>query len=37
MERLWQGLKKWVAVAWTPPDMPRIVGEMRRRTVILVN
>ena len=37
MERLWQGLKKWVAVAWTPPDMPRIVGEMRRRVVILTD
>ena len=37
MEELWQGMKKWVAVAWTPPDMPRIVGEMKRRVVILTD
>jgi hypothetical protein len=37
MERLWQGLKKWVAVSWMPPDMPRMVGEMKRRVVILTD
>ena len=37
MEKLYAGLRDWVAVHWMPPDMPRIVGEMKRRTVILVN
>ena len=37
MEQLWQGLKKWVAVSWMPPDMPRMVGEMKRRVVILTD
>ena len=37
MEELYAGLRDWVAVHWMPPDMPRIVGEMKRKTVILVN
>ena len=37
MEQLWEGLREWVAVSWMPPDMPRIVGQMRRRVVILTD
>ena len=37
MERLWDGLRDWVAVPWMPTDMPRLVAQMQRRTVILVN
>ena len=37
MEELYTGLRDWVMVHWMPADMPRIVGEMRRRTVCLVD
>ena len=37
MERLWDGLRDWVAVPWMPTDMPRLVAQMQRRTVILVD
>ena len=37
LEELWEGMKDWVAVHWMPADMPRMVGEMTRRVVILTD
>lgn len=37
IEALWEGMSRWVAIHWMPADMPRLIGEMTRRVVILTD
>ena len=37
LDRLAEGMKKWVAVHWTPVDLNQIVTKMIRRSVLIVD
>jgi hypothetical protein len=37
IEKLWDGLRKWVAISWMHADLPRRLNVIRRRSIVLVD